>query len=133
MSRRTATWLASALVGATAIIFAAWAWLLVLNVHSGLKGDAFAYAGIFPSTVPGVAFMTVGFVVATRKPENPIGWLLLVTAPIFGLPMLATQYAAYGVLAGHGSLPAGRAIASSLNGTWAAGLFVVIQIGRAHV
>ena len=79
-------------------------------------------------TSAAVAFVAVGFLVATRKPENPIGWLLLVTGPVFGLPMLATQYAAYALLAGHDALPGGRAIAISLNGFWIPGLFVLLLL-----
>ena len=128
MSRRTATWLAWAFVAATVGIFGAWAWLLVLNARAGLHGDSFAYSSILPNAAPAVAFVVVGFLVASRKPGNPIGWLLLVTGPIFGLSMLATQYAAYVLLAGHDSLPAGRAVAIASNGTWIPGLFVIILL-----
>ncbi|MEO7662531.1 hypothetical protein [Gaiella sp.] len=128
MSMRTATWLASGLVLATVVILAAWVSLLVLNARSGLTGDVFLYSSIFPNLAPAAAFVAVGFLVATRKPENPIGWLLLVTGPVTGLPMLATQYAAYALLAGHDALPGARAIAISLNGFWIPGLFVLLLL-----
>ena len=42
-----------------------------------------------PDAASAMAFVAVGFLVATRKPDNPIGWLLLAPGPLFGLPMLA--------------------------------------------
>ena len=128
MSRRKATRLAWMLVLATVVAHIGWIWLLVLNVRSGLTGDAFGYAGILTGVVPVIAFVGVGLVVASRQPENAIGWLLLAVGPVFGLPMLAQQYAAYVVLAGHDGLPFGRAIAISLNGMWIPGLFLVLLI-----
>ena len=128
MSRRNATRIALALVIVSAALHAGWVWILVLNVRSGLTGDAFAYVGAVTNAVPVVAFVAVGFLVATRKPDNPIGWLLLLTGPISGLPLLATQYAAYALLAGHGELPGGRAIAVALNGMWIPSFFVLIML-----
>ena len=128
MSRRSSTRIAWALVIVSAALHAGWVWILVLNVRSGLTGDAFAYVGAVTNAVPVVAFVAVGFLVATRKPDNPIGWLLLLTGPISGLPLLATQYAAYALLARHGELPGGRAIAVALNGMWVPSLFVLIML-----
>ena len=128
MSTTRATRLAGALALATVAINVAWAWLFALNVQSGLTGDAFAPSSVFPNVVPAIAFMAVGFLVASRKPDNPIGWLLLAAGPIIGLPLLAQQYAAYALLAGHPGLPFGRAIAIGLNGVWIPGSFVLIML-----
>ncbi len=128
MSTRTAARLAWALVALIVVINALWIWLLVLNARSGLPGETFSYASIFPNAVPGVAYVVVGFLVATRKPDNPIGWLLLAAGPLFGLPLLAQQYAAYDLLAHSGSLPGARVVAISLNGTWSPGLLVLLLV-----
>ena len=128
MSARRARWLAWGLVAWTVAIFSSFVWLLVLNVHSDLDGDVFTYSGALSNTVPAVAFVAVGFLIASRKPDNPIGWLLLVTSPIFGMPLLAQQYAAYVLLAGHPGLPFGRAVAVALNGLWIPGTFVLIML-----
>ena len=128
MSKRTARRLAWALVALTVVTNVAWIWLLVLNARSGLTAETFAYASIFPNVAPAVAYLVVGFLVATRKPDNPIGWLLLVTGLAFGLPLLAQQYAGYDLLAHRGSLPGARVVAISLNGAWIPGLFVLLLI-----
>lgn len=47
----------------------------------------------------------VGFVLATRMPRNPIGWILLADGLFFIATGLGTAYAHYGILADPGSLP----------------------------
>lgn len=128
MTGRTATRLAWTPVIVTIVLHVGWVWLLVLNIRAGLTGDTFSSVSAITNAVPVVAFVAVGFLVATRKPDNPIGWLLLVTGPISGLTLLATQYAAYALLAGHGELPGGRAIAVALNGMFIPSLFVLIML-----
>jgi hypothetical protein len=128
MSRHRAKQLAGALVLLTVAINAAWISLLVLNIHSGLEGDPFSYAQLLSDGAPAIAYTVVGFLVATRKPGNPIGWLLLAAGPAFGLPLLAQQYAAYDVLAHGASLPGARVVAVSLNGMWVPGLFVLLLV-----
>jgi hypothetical protein len=61
-----------------------------------------------PFVLAGVSAATVGTVLAMRRPRHPVGWLLLA----FGLTMsasgVAAGYAAYGLLARSGALPAAR-------------------------
>ena len=52
----------------------------------------------------------VGYVLATRRPDNRIGWLFLVAGLALGLQGLAQQYGLYALVAAHGSWPAGRAV-----------------------
>ena len=47
----------------------------------------------------------VGVVVATRRRDNPIGWLLLANGFVLALNGLAANYATYGILERPGSLP----------------------------
>jgi hypothetical protein len=54
---------------------------------------------------------TVGAVVASRRPENPVGWLLCLSGVAVGTSSFASQYAIYALLARPGSLPAGEAAA----------------------
>ncbi len=128
MSTRSAKRLAWALLIGAAVTNAAWLWLLVLNVRSGLSGDSFSYAGNLANAAPALAFLAVGFLVATRKPANPIGWLLLALGPLSAVPMLAVQYAAYDLLAGGASLPGARAAAVALNGSWLLAFFVLLLV-----
>ncbi|MGZ8740747.1 MAG: hypothetical protein ACXWZ8_09155, partial [Gaiellaceae bacterium] len=58
---------------------------------------------VFPLAV--VMSTGVGLVVATRRRNNPIGWLLLGNGFVLALNGLAADYAAYGLLERPGSLP----------------------------
>ena len=54
---------------------------------------------------------TVGAIVASRRPENPVGWLLCLSGVAVSTSSFASQYAIYALLAEPGSLPAGEAMA----------------------
>jgi hypothetical protein len=54
-----------------------------------------------------VIFGVLGFVVALRKPGNPLGWLILGTAAFFALSEDASFYAVADYRLHHGSLPLG--------------------------
>ena len=54
-----------------------------------------------------VIFGVLGFVVALRKPGNPLGWLILGTAGFFALSEDASFYAVADYRLHHGSLPLG--------------------------
>ncbi len=73
----------------------------VLSEASSGEPSWLAYAFVL------AVFMSagVGFVLATRRPGNPIGWLLLVNGLVLSLNGLATNYATYGILENPGSLP----------------------------
>jgi hypothetical protein len=57
------------------------------------------------------AFPTVGAVVASRRPHNPIGWIFLVAGIPFALSGFAHGYAVYGLFTEPGSLPGAEAMA----------------------
>jgi two-component system, NarL family, sensor kinase len=65
-----------------------------------------------------VAVPVAGVVLASRRPENRIGWLFLVAGLGLGLSGFSTQYAVHALVADRGSFPAGRAFAWLSNGTW---------------
>jgi hypothetical protein len=54
-----------------------------------------------------VALATVGGVVATRHPRNPVGWLLGAAGLVLAVVAFAEEYAAVAVVARPGSLPLG--------------------------
>jgi hypothetical protein len=58
-----------------------------------------------------VVDVTVGAIVASRRPENPVGWLLLLSGLAISMNHFSAQYAIYALLAQPGSLPAGQALA----------------------
>jgi hypothetical protein len=65
-----------------------------------------------------MAGAVMGFVLASRRPENRIGWLFLVAGLALGVSGFASQYAAHALIVHHGSLPAGRVFAWLANWTW---------------
>jgi hypothetical protein len=81
------------------------------------------------STVMGVGASTVGAIIASRRTQNLIGWLLCVSGLVFGVVMFATEYAIYALLVAPGTLPAGEALVS-VNPLWVLGfnLFVLMLI-----
>lgn len=54
---------------------------------------------------------TVGAIVASRRPENPVGWLLCLSGVAVSASSFSSQYAIYALLARPGALPAGEAVA----------------------
>jgi len=55
--------------------------------------------------------VTVGAIVASRRPENPVGWLLCLSGIAVSTSSFTSQYAIYFLLAQPNSLPAGEAMA----------------------
>jgi len=86
--------------------------------------------------VVNVAVPLAGFVLASRRPENRIGWLFLVAGLALGLSAFSNSYALYALVADRGSLPAGRAFAWLSNWLWGIAvamlgfLFLLFPTGR---
>src|SRR3989337_1556288 len=57
--------------------------------------------------------VTVGAIVASRRPENSVGWLLCLSGVVTSTSTFTSQYAIYALLAQPNSLPAGEAMAWS--------------------
>jgi len=66
--------------------------------------------------VAAVAYPTVGAIIASRRPRNPIGWIFCLVGLSLGVATFAPQYAVYALVTEPGALPAG-AFAAWL-GTW---------------
>ncbi len=76
-----------------------------------------------------IAFLangTVGVLVASRQPRNPIGWLLLGIVTFIALANLGQAYGEYGLLTRPGSLPAALWIIAIGSWAWPAGLLLGI-------
>ncbi|HEX6674040.1 MAG TPA: hypothetical protein VF486_03315 [Actinomycetes bacterium] len=58
-----------------------------------------------------VSAATAGAVLASRRPAHPVGWLLLVLGLALNAAGVAAAYAAYGLVARPGALPAAHAVA----------------------
>jgi hypothetical protein len=95
-------------------------WLDHLLRQAGRPDLVSTDADAVPYLLALVSAATVGAVVASRRPRHPVGWLLLG----LGLSVIALgtsdAYAAYGLLARPGSLPAARWAAVYVDVSWAA-------------
>ncbi len=120
MSTRTATrlawslWALSLTLTVLAILLLA---LILSHPHTHTFDDWLS------STLNAVFFSTVGAIVASRRPENPVGWLLCLWALSESISHFSAQYAIYALLARPDSLPAGEAMA------WVSSWLVLFTIG----
>jgi hypothetical protein len=86
--------------------------------------------------VVNVAVPVTGFVLASRRPQNPIGWLFLVAGLVLGLGGFSNPYALHALIAARGPLPAGRLFAWLSAWIWVialamlALLFLLFPTGR---
>jgi hypothetical protein len=107
MSTRTATRLAWALCVLSLALTALSLLLLVLNFS---HPNTHLYAPWLDNTITAVFYPTVGAIVASRRPENPVGWLLCLYGLVISIGYFCAEYAIYALLAQPDSLPAGEAM-----------------------
>ncbi len=119
MSTRAAAWLAWSSWALCMALTALSLLLLALNLP---HPHAHVYDWWLGNTLV-VIDATVGAVVASRRPGNPVGWLLCLSGVAVGTSNFTSQYAIYALLARPGSLPAGEALA------WIASWVLPIMIG----
>jgi hypothetical protein len=119
MSTRASAWLAWSLWTLCVALTALSLLLLVLNL-SDPNAHVFDW---WLGNALVVIEATVGAIVASRRPENAVGWLLCLSGVAVGTSSFASQYAIYALLARPGSLPAGEALA------WIASWVLPIMIG----
>ena len=111
MTVRTARWVAG--------------WAAIVSVALIVGGVALAYLDrhLVPASQTGwtvsnvcdqvvnAAAAVIGYVLASRRPENRIGWLFLAGGLTLGLSSFSGQYGLHALVADPGSWPAGRASA----------------------
>jgi hypothetical protein len=111
-ARRWPAALAWALWALTMLGIPVIAWLDHLSRQAGRPDLAQLTLGAFVGPVLAcVSAATVGAVLASRRPRHPVGWLLLVVGLSLAWGGVAPAYAAYGLLARPGALPAAHAVA----------------------
>jgi hypothetical protein len=93
--------------------------LLALNLS---HPDVPIYPYWAEGTLLAVGYSTVGAVVASRRPQNPIGWILCAIGLLWGLDHFNSEYAIYTLLAAPGTLPGGEVAAWFTTLTWVPGL-----------
>jgi hypothetical protein len=73
-----------------------------------------------------VSFSVVGALIASHRPENPIGWLFLAAALFYGIQIPGEEYAVYALLTNPGSLPLGAELAWLTDWIWAPGFGIIL-------
>src|SRR5215213_6987501 len=107
MSYRAAAWLAWSLCGLSLALTALGLLLLALNLpHPNTP----IYNPWLDNTITAVFYPTVGALIASRHPANPVGWLLCIYGLAISLSYFSAEYAIYALLAQPDSLAAGQAI-----------------------
>ena len=106
MSARRAAWLAWSLAALSVAMFLASVLLLALvrTVHLPESWDVNLSLGLQAAGALFLVFPLVGALIASRRPRNPIGWILLADGLFFTLSFKLDYYGIYGV-AVPGSLP----------------------------
>jgi hypothetical protein len=89
------------------------AWLDHLSRQAGRPELAQLTLGAGGLVLACVSAATVGAVLASRRPRHPVGWLLLISGLSIAWAGVPPAYAAYGLLARPGALPAAHAVARS--------------------
>jgi hypothetical protein len=64
----------------------------------------------------GFAFLTVGAIIASRRPGNVVGWLFCAIGFSGGAAVFFSEYGIYALVTNSGTLPAG--VAAAWIGTW---------------
>ncbi len=129
MKPQRAVLLARGLGALTMVLVCSVVWVALLN---GGRFDSVSFS------IVGVASVGVGVLVASRRPENPIGWLFLGGALISSVRGLAAEYAIYGIETSPVDMPLSRAAAGFSNAIELVGpvlLFILVPLyfptGRA--
>ena len=82
------------------------------------------------TTTIAVAFSAVGALIASRRPEHPVGWLFCTIGFLAGLEHFCGEYAIYAIVAQSGSLSVGEAAAWIRSWVWVVegglGVFLVL-------
>ena len=136
MRAQTARWVAGCTAAASAALIVGGLVLAGMDQHSLPAAQrAWNLPDVFGQVV-NLAVPVVGFVLASRRPANRVGWVFLAAGLGLGLSGFAEQYALRALLAAPGSLPEGRLFAWLSNWVWVipfamlAFLFLLFPTGR---
>jgi hypothetical protein len=99
--------------------------LILALLNGRTLGEIFlAWDGPSIATLPteAVSFSVVGALIASHRPENPIGWIFLAEGFCYGLLSAGDEYAIYALLTNPGALPLGAEASWLGQWIWAPGL-----------
>jgi hypothetical protein len=120
MSIRSAAWIAWSLCLLCVVLVVASLILALLNGRT--LGEIFISEGIASFATMTVSFSVVEALIASHRPENPIGWIFLAVGFCYGLLYAGDEYAIYALLTNPGALPLGAEASWLGQWIWAPGL-----------
>src|SRR5918997_1458902 len=123
LSARGASWLAWTTWALSMALTVLSLWLLVLALS---RPNVLVYPYWAEDTLLAVGYSTVGAVVASRRPGNPVGWVLCAIGLSWGAAHFSSEYATYALLAAPGPLPAAKAAAWIYSWVWVPGLGLIV-------
>src|SRR5215470_16122778 len=118
MRAQTARWVAGCAAAASVVLIAG-ALLLAYADRHRVPADLTGWN--FSDVLDGVANLAipvVGFVLASRRPANRVGWVFVVAGLGLGLGSFSRAYGLHALVAAPGSWPAGRAAMWLANWIW---------------
>ncbi len=116
MTPRNASRLAWSVLAIALMFSAAAALFLVLGRSAPQPPGTFGFRGF--SILFALSFGTLGALIASRRPENPIGWILCAVGVGGGFQELCAQYALYAVIVRDGGPPLGSLAAWVTSWIW---------------
>ena len=132
MSRRTAAWIAwsLAILSLLLCVAAIGLYLATLPVQPPSSWGTGGLSAVLYVYLPFLAFPLVGALIASKRPENPIGWICLAVGITWMIIPASTSYGVYGLVVRPGSVPFPAAIGSLNEWIWVPtiGLFGIYLI-----
>jgi hypothetical protein len=135
---RAASWLAWSVCSLSTGLLALAVVLRFLSRHAALPPEFGTLWGTIVGVISILALPVLGALIASRRPENPIGWLLCVMGLGFAVDYAAEGYAIYALVAQSGAVVGGLLAAWVTNWVWSLGLgllpfvFLLFPTGRLH-
>jgi hypothetical protein len=111
ISARTATWIAWSLCAVSVALMALALALLLLSGSDALPSEIGSLWGTAVQITVDFALPILGALIASRRPENLIGWIVSAAAIANAVDYFADGYAMYTLLAEPNSLPGGMVAA----------------------
>ena len=106
MDQRTASWVAWFLCGLSLVLTGIGMGLLILLNLSYQSVPIYDYWA--DATAIAVSFSIVGAIIASRRPEHPVGWLFCTIGVLAAVDHLCGEYATYALLGRSDSLLVGE-------------------------
>jgi hypothetical protein len=99
---------------------------LILGFLNGRTPGEIFIAGDITFAALISSFSVIGALIASHRPENPIGWIFLAVGFFYGLLSAGDQYAVYALLTNPGALPLGAEASWLGKWIWAPGLGLIL-------